>query len=323
MSFSKKRLLSTSKTKTHTLQTSNNSINNSKVKSNEEINFVFATSHRFDWFHNALQYTPMWVITTPHKTDAKLILRTGCFGAINQFALICLILTLFYITFVWIIYDGRAHEHHTIDYLETLLFDTIYSTWQILFLLNRYLAIFHFSSMACCIICKYCDDNTDIIKQDDINSDITDKQERDCIKQYGFHYSWLEHGIYWNDKLQICKKYYLNQTRKATTLIFAFIIIFTLLGCAHSGVYFYYDYRESDWIEGISDGLSIFVLWIPICFSQICPVLIFLNYQMSLFTLNMYLKRKKQWTSGQVLELYCELYNSFKKKKVNLRAKKK
>merc|ERR1719411_739635 len=68
---------------------------------------------------------------------------------------------------------------------------------------------------------------------------------------------------------------------------------------------------DDRYYEMVSDALSVIVLWIPRCFSQICLILIFLKYQLSLFTLNLNLKMNVQ-SCEQTLKVYVDLYDAFR-----------
>eukprot|EP01084_Bolivina_argentea_P005588 10521_1 len=208
----------------------------------------------FKWVSFILQCMPLWVIKTPNSTHTKSYYRSRC---LNILMLILLSLGLGYISFVWLIWHGRLHQTSSIGFIKTIPYDIIYSLWQFLFLVKRYCGALHFANCTC-FRSKCCQQSSEI--KPGINADITPNTSMDLDAKFGFRYGWLYGGIYRQDK--DCKVYYSVKSKFTNKVILWYIFVYILCMCCHSSLYYYYDFlaHSIQWIEGISDVLSVFVL---------------------------------------------------------------
>ena len=100
------------------------------VNEDNDDNFQAVTDHRFKWFHCCLHYNFMWIINTPKGWNKTKV----C----NIMAFLCLILFLFFTSYIWLIRNGIFISSLNIGYVSKLMYKIIYFTWQLLFLLMRY-----------------------------------------------------------------------------------------------------------------------------------------------------------------------------------------
>ena len=145
------------------------------------------------------------------------------------------------------------------------------------------------------------------MKQEDINDDINENDEKSTkyAKKYGFHWQWICDGEYDSSR---CKQYYQKQSKFTDKISKFYIIIYFALMIGHVVLYVY---KHDEWVAYIARILELPFIYFPIGLSQICPCLILLKYQLSLYTLNMYLKCKEEMEVSEVLKKYRDLYIAF------------